>query len=126
MTGRSQAIVLIAGIMCLALGCQPTDAERRARTETFCHSLAMCVTRFETEYGALPGGSTEEIANQLRGDNPKGMGFWVPSKGNDDSEGAFRDAWGEELKFDYRTPSAPKVISSGADRTFGTRDDIQN
>lgn len=127
---RPLLIILILGNLTLASGCrignQIKEAEKEARTQALCSVLAICVTDYHAAFGSLPAGSAEEIANQLRGTNSKGMVFFVPTKQGGNPDGAFRDDWGGEVKYDFRVPTSPVVSSAGPDGRFGTGDDLRN
>lgn len=99
-------------------------AAKVSKTENLCHHLATAVRMYSGEYGDFPSGTQPHIADVLRGKNPKSIVFI--KKTDIQSSGPFLDAWGNPVVYDFSTPMAPMIISSGPDGIGGNSDDITN
>lgn len=92
-------------------------------TKNMCEHAAMAIDLYSKEYLIFPSGSPADIADILRGKNPRGIPFFSAAGS---STGPLLDSWGNPIGYDFSVPGKPRITSAGPDGIMGSSDDITN
>ncbi|MCM8760161.1 MAG: type II secretion system protein GspG [Candidatus Omnitrophica bacterium] len=136
-----EILVVIAIISVIAAFSLPVyrKAKQRAlivKTLALINSIEAALSMYSTDFGDYPhydGEGTSFLVLRLQGpvDSPSWKGPYMRFKKEDlDKEGDILDAWKMPISYKYPQDEYSNVpyiiISAGADRKFGTTDDIGN
>jgi hypothetical protein len=95
-----------------------------ARTETF--NLRAALNQYQIEFGEYPHGENGSILKALLGNNAKKIRFFDANPKRFNSRGEFLDPWKTPYKIQIIGNTNFAIRSPGADRVFGSQDDITN
>ena len=99
---------------------------RTIRTREVLSQVYGGILAYETEYGTQPTSSNNlDVVEILKGKNPRKIEFISFSPWELDPKGEVIDGWGTPIRISYPDPKNPLVQSSGADRVWGTADDLR-
>ncbi len=79
---------------------------------------------YRTLMGSNPVGTNAEIIQSVNGGNPKQAKLGPPDGQQLNARGELIDAWGTAYFFHQKSASDMEIHSAGADKQFGTSDDI--
>ena len=111
----------VASLVLLALTLYAVRSWRvHARTTRFneeADNLFVALQKYKEHVGAYPHGSNREIAEALRGHNPKNIIILVGRRNNLNEKGEMVDPWGTPLRI-YYSDHGVLVRSAGPNRRF--------
>lgn len=111
---------LLPEIRDLALGLQ--DPQGTAQTDI--DTLQSLFEEYRRVNGRNPNGLNFEIVHALQGANRKNYAVLPPDLGKISPQGDLLDRWGTPYFFHNLSPEILEIQSAGADRKFGSEDDI--
>jgi len=113
-------LVLILGAVVFYKAALPNILQ--ASTMNLVHDVQTAVSNLHADYGEVAS-NNEGLIRQLKGENAEQRDYLPEVKGDLLAVGGITDPYGELLRFEPNEPVV-EVRSAGADREFGTDDDI--
>jgi hypothetical protein len=125
--GLLAGIFVFILILCLTASDPPFHySNPRFVTIARIQALTAAYASYVADNGSLPKElNNRDFLRALSGANPR-KEIYMQFKPNQTTSGKLVDGWGNPLRISYLSNSDVSILSAGADKVFGTADDIGN